>query len=354
MQVDVLGAGDFADVRADWDRLAGADPSATPFLSTAWVAAWLDHWEPRGEVWILRVTDAGVVRGIVPLAMHRRSGARVLGMLGKEPGDYWDVLAADDDRPAVATAAALELARRGHAWDLGVMSCMQPGSPTPGALAAGGLRVLHRRSVPSPRIVLPGDFDAYLQGLPPKHRSNLRKHLRRLDGGEVERRIVTEATDIRATMERWRELRRRRWDAATRDITPEHEQDSFNRFMTAAASAMVPAGSATLWEFLHGGVVAGVYLNFQDERSFYWYLGGFDPDLAQLGLGKIAIGAAIRESIAAGRATFDFTRGADRYKYWYGATDALLPSLVVGHRGARSRAAVAGARAVLARRGDEG
>lgn len=355
MQADVLGADGFEAVRADWDRLAALDPRATPFLSTDWAAAWLAGWEPLGTAWIVCVSDAsGVLRGIVPLVLHQRSGARVLGMLGKEPGDYWDVLAAEADRPAVAAAAAIELVRRGRSWDLGVLNCLQPGSPTPGALAAGGLHVLRRRPVASPRIALPGDFDAYLRMLPPKHRSNLRKHLRRLDEGEVERRVVVEDADIRATMERWRELRLRRWNAATRDINPEHEQDSFNRFMTEAACAMVPAGSAALWEFLHDGVVAGVYLNFHDERAFYWYLGGFDPDLARLGLGKIAIGAGIRESIAAGRATFDFTRGSDRYKYWYGAEDEPLQSLVVGHGGIRSRAAVTAARLVLARRADEG
>jgi CelD/BcsL family acetyltransferase involved in cellulose biosynthesis len=350
VQVDVVGADGFADVRADWGRLARLDPRATPFLSAEWAAAWLADWEPRGDVWIMRVADAGEVRGLVPLVVHRRSGARVLGMLGKEPGDYWDVVASEADRPAVATAAALELGRRRSGWDLGILNCLEPDSPTPGALAAGGLRLLHRRAVPSPRIALPASFDAYLASLPAKHRSNLRKHLRKLDGGEVRRRIVTAPDDIRSTMAGWRELRRRRWNAATRDINPEHEQDSFNRFMTEVACTMVPAGTATLWEFQHEDAVAGVYLNFQDERAFYWYLGGFDPDLARLGVGKIAIAAGIRESIDAGRATFDFTRGPDRYKYWYGAVDEPLQSLVVGHDGLRSRAAVAGARVLLARR----
>ncbi len=353
MQVDVLDADGFADVREDWTRLARLDPRATPFLSAEWAAAWLAHWESRGDVWIVRVAEAGEVRGLMPLVLQRRWGARVLGMLGKEPGDYWDVLAAEADRAAVATAAALELRRRRRAWDLCIVNCLEPGSPTADALAAGGLRVLHRRAVASPRIALPDSFDAYLSALPAKHRSNLRKHLRKLDGGEVQRRIVTEPDDIRATMERWRDLRSRRWNAAARDINPEHERDFFNRFMTEAACAMVPAGTATLWEFVHDDAIAGVYLNFQDERAFYWYLGGFDPEFARLGVGKIAIGAGIRESIDAGRASFDFTRGSDPYKYWYGAADEPLQSLVAGHEGRRSRAALAGVRALLARRGDE-
>lgn len=353
MDVEILGAGDFAGLRDDWAALAAGDPRATPFLGAEWAAAWLEHWEPRAEAWIVCVRDAGVVRGIAPLVLTRRAGARVIGMLGKEPGDYWDVLAAEADRPAVVAATAEELLRRRGQWDIAGLNCLEPDSPTAAALSAAGMRVVRRRPIPSPCIALPDTFEDYLSSLPNKHRSNLRKHLRKLDGGEVELRAVTAPDDIREAMARWRDLRSRQWRAAGREINPTHEEDGFARFMTAVALSLVPAGTATLWEFQYEGRVAGVYLNFHDDRAFYWYLGGFDPDLARVGVGKIAIGAGIRQSIEAGRTAFDFTRGPEPYKYWYGAVDRELQSLLAGHDGVRSRLALAGARAVLARRARE-
>lgn len=352
MDVDVIAGDALAEIEGDWAELVARDASATPFQGPAWAGAWLQRWEDPGEAWIVRVRSGGRVVGLVPLTVSRRHGARVLGMLGKEPGDYWDVVAAEPDRAAVAQAAAGELQRRRADWDLGILSCLQPGSPTVAALGAGGLRVRSRVPVRSPHIALPDDFDAYLAALPNKHRSNLRRHLRKLDGGDVQLRRVTDAAEIPAAMDRWRDLRSRQWRAAGREINALHEEASFTAFMSAVACSMVPLGSASLWEFVHADRVAGVYLNFHDDRAFYWYLGGFEPELSALGVGKIAIAAGIRESIAAGRTSFDFTRGTESYKYWYGAVDRELGSILVGHDGVRSRLAMAAARGVLALRSD--
>jgi CelD/BcsL family acetyltransferase involved in cellulose biosynthesis len=70
--------------------------------------------------------------------------------------------------------------------------------------------------------------------------------------------------------------------------------------------------------------------------------------VTRLGLGKIAIGHGIRTSIEAGRARYDFGRGAEPYKYWYGAVDRPLAARVVASERPRSLVAVAGARAALA------
>ena len=150
-------------------------------------------------------------------------------------------------------------------------------------------------------------------------------------------------------MRTWRELRARQWRAMNKRLSPEHEEERFYVFMVEAARRLIDRNLAVLWEFSHKGRVAGIYLNFADASSFYWYLGGFEPQLSALGLGKIAIGATLRESIAAGRLRYDFTRGEDLYKYWYGAQDRLLASVVIGHGRARSRLALGAAR-VLSRR----
>jgi CelD/BcsL family acetyltransferase involved in cellulose biosynthesis len=122
--------------------------------------------------------------------------------------------------------------------------------------------------------------------------------------------------------------------------------------MSDAVSRLLDDKLAVVWEFTVKERTIGVYVNFADQRSFYWYLGGFDPDpaFARLGIGKIAVGAAIRSSIEAGRRVFDFTRGEDAYKYWYGATDRHLASVVIGHPGFRSRVAMGAAELLSAYR----
>jgi CelD/BcsL family acetyltransferase involved in cellulose biosynthesis len=350
MRAELVAPGDLESAFADWTALFRVDDLATPFSSPCWARAWLGQWNSAAEPWVMRVRDGERVAGIVPLALRLRRGVRILSMLGKEPGDYWDVISASEDREGVAVAAATELERLRSGWDVLVLSCLQPESRTLAGFEMSGLEVVRRSAVQSPAIDLPGTFDEYLASLPRSRRQSLRKHLRRLDSGEISLREVRDTAEVGAVMERWWLLRSRQWREMDRKITPVHEQDHFYRFMVDSASRMVGAGLAVLWELTHDRRVVGVYLNFADARSFYWYLGGFDPDFARLGLGKIAIGAGIRSSIAAGRQRYDFTRGGDPYKYWYGATDRALPSVFVGHRGARSRLVLAGARALSAYR----
>jgi CelD/BcsL family acetyltransferase involved in cellulose biosynthesis len=348
VEVDLVA--DVDQAMPDWEALYAADVRATPFLSPGWARAWMRHWAPDSRPWLLRAREGPQVVGLAALSVGGPRPVRTLRMLGKEPGDYWDVLALPAVRAEVADAIARALVARRGSWDACVLSCLTPGSPLAPALAASaGLRVLTRTPVPCPRLELPATFDAYLAGLSRGRRGNLRRHLRRLDG-ELELREVHDEHELPSVMDRWQDLRTRQWRAFDKPLTAEHASRRFRDFMLAAVRNLLPSGQALVWEFRHRGEVVGVYVNLVDDRAFYWYLGGFDPSVAALGIGKIAIAEGIRSSIEQGRRFYDFTRGAEAYKYWYGARDTQAASLVVGHASLRSRAALAAAGVITARR----
>ena len=345
----VTGAG-VETVLDEWAVLYDADPTATPFVSPGWARAWIRHWAPRARPWVVLVRDGSRLAGVAPLALQRFGPVRLLSMLGKEPGDYWDVVAAPDERAAVSTAVARELVRRRHEWDAGLLSCLVPGSTTVDALSSAGLRILNRPPVICPAIALPTTWDEYLAALPRGRRGNLRRHLRRLDEGEVQMREIRDSAELPDALARWQDLRESQWDERGRSLNPAHRTDRFREFLLEAVQALVPLRQALVWEFRVEGRTAGMYVNFADARSFYWYLGGFDPAHAALGIGKIAIAAGIRQSIQCGRVRYDFTRGPEAYKYWYGANDRNAGSVVVGSTRARSHVLMVGARAENARR----
>ena len=343
MRTELVGGADLEAALDEWGAVYAADPLATPFVSPGWARAWIAHWARRTKPWVLLVRDGSRTAGIAPFTLQRYGPLRVLGMLGKEPGDYWDVLAAPADRAAVTAAVAEELVRRGREWEVAILSCLPPGSATGDVLAAAGLRLMHRPAVACPAIALPGSWDEYLAMLPRGRRGNLRRHLRRLDEGEVELREVRDSAELPTMFVRWQQLRDLQWAGANRTLNPVQRTDRFREFLLAAAQALVPVGEALVWEFRIEGKTAGVYVNFVDATSFYWYLGGFDPAHASVGIGKIAVAAGIRQSIERGRARYDFTRGAEPYKYWYGASDRRAASIVAGSARLSSRAALAGA-----------
>jgi CelD/BcsL family acetyltransferase involved in cellulose biosynthesis len=346
MRVELIAGDGWDAVLEDWETLYRADPAATPFTSPAWGAAWMSAWADGAEPWLLRVSDADRVVGLAVFVLVRRGSVRILTMLGKEPGDYWDVLAYPQQRAEVAAAIAREVALRRRSWDLCVVNCMPPQSPTPAALAAAGLRVHARAPIACPSLALPSTFEQYLAAVPARRRTNIRRHLRRLDEGDVQLREVRDRAELPELVSLWQDLRRRQWSHRRRAITPEHLSERFRRFILEAVGDLLVTGEALVWEFRHDGVVAGIFINFVDSRAFYWYLGGIAPAALPLGIGKIAIAEGIRSSIAAGRATYDFTRGGERYKYWYGASTVYVPTLIVAHSGPRSRVAHSAARRI--------
>jgi CelD/BcsL family acetyltransferase involved in cellulose biosynthesis len=334
----------FDDLLGEWQALHAADPMATPFTSPGWSRAWWDHWGRGARPWLLAVRDGGALVGLAPLALARSGPLRVLRGLGRHPGDYWDVLALPELRERVVELVAEALREHAGAWDVLIANGLPPGSVTPRALGERGGRLARRPPSPCPAIDLPDSFGAYLDTLSRQHRGNLRRHLRRLDGGEVTLRELRDPEDLEPAIARWSELRARQWEVAERALAPLHRDPRFTPFMRDVALALVPEGLAQVRELRAGGRVVGIYVDLLDAGTYYWFLGGFDPEAAALGLGKIAAGEAIRSSIDAGRARFDFAHGAEPYKYWFGARDRPSESLLVGSGRLRSRAALGAAR----------
>lgn len=350
LSVVLARSADAHDRGDEWQTLSAASPGSTPFMAPSWARAWWTHWGSRQRPFTIVVRDGEQLVGLAPLAAGRRGPLRLLTTVGIEPGDYWDVIATAERRAEVCALVAGELARHGRVWDALILRCLPPDSPLPQALTAAGLRIVRTAPVRAPSIELPDDFDGYLRRLPSQRRQNLRRHLKRLDSDEVQLRVVTDPSQVPATLERWQVLRREQWQAAGRTIEPEHLSPRFLAFMIDAVSELLPTGAALVWQFSVDGKPVGVYVNFADPETFYWYLGGFAPDVAHLGLGKIAIAHGIRTSIAAGRRRFDFARGAEPYKYWYGAQDRLLHTIVVGTSRPRSQMALTAARSLIAAR----
>jgi len=339
MQVEVQQEG-IESVLGDWERLFAEDPEATPFSSPGWARAWWPHWSGSARPWIVVVRDGREPVGIAPLVLRRRGPFRVLSELGRPPANYWDVVARTSHREAAASAIAEEIERRSSEWDALVLGCLPPSSPVVAALVGHGLRVHSRQPVAYPGIELPSSFEEYLEALPKKRRSDLRRPLRRLDEGALTYREVRDPEQLDAAIDRWHELRVRWWSARGKSLDPEHRAARFRLFMRDAMRLLVPAGLATVWEFEQDGEMLGVEINLVDERRCYAWLDGYDPEFAHLGLGKTAVGEGIRSSIAAGRTYYDFMVGAESYKYWFGATDRHCEWLISTTGRPRSRAAL--------------
>ena len=325
----------------EWEALFRDDPNATPFAAPGWARAWWPHWSGDSQAWVVTVREQGRLVALAPLVAARRGPFRVLTELGRPPGNYWEPLALPGMRDAAGAAIAAELRARSDEWHAVLLGGMPDGSGFEAALRGAGLRVRARRPTPYPGIALPGSFDEYLAALPRKRRKDLRRHMRRLDDGRLELREVTGDAELRATIDRWQAIRVRWWASRAKDMDPEHASERFRAFVADVVVELVPTGLAQVWEFRQDGVVVGVEVNLMDDERYYSWMGAYDPSVASLGLGKLAIGESIRASIAAGRSYYDLMVGDEDYKYWYGAEDRHCRWMMVGNDRPASRAALA-------------
>jgi CelD/BcsL family acetyltransferase involved in cellulose biosynthesis len=287
------------------------------------------------------VREADRLVGLAPLVLARRGPFRVLTELGRPPANYWDVLSEPATRAAVGELALREVAAHSDEWHALLLGGIRAGSATERAVLASGLRVRRRRPSPYPGIELPATFEEYLAGLPRKRRKDLRRHMRRLEDGRLELRDVRDPAGLRAAIDRWQDIRVRWWQHRGKRMDPEHASTRFRDFMRDLVVLMVPRGMAQVWELRHEGEVVGVEVNLADARSYYSWMGAYDPAVSHLGLGKLAIGESIRESIAAGRRYYDLMVGDEDYKYWYGATDRHCRWTMAGSGRPLSRVALA-------------
>ena len=86
---------------------------------------------------------------------------------------------------------------------------------------------------------------------------------------------------------------------------------------------MLAAGALRMYATRLAGHIAAVFYGFAFGDAVYYYLGGYDPALEKLSIGTLIVAHAVDEAVRDGTATFDFLRGAEEYKYAWGAKDRM-------------------------------
>ena len=320
IEIDVISdtAGLLA-LEPDWWGLWSRLPDASPFTSPAWLIPWWQVFGP-GELMSVAVRQEGRLVAFAPLYIeHGRWGRRLLP-LGISLSDYADLLI-DPGCAETAGAALLDgLGARGAQWDL--WSAEE--APACAAVLrlrtpAGWSSVVEPQS-PCPVLPLPLPLPQRSCGLAEVvPRAKLRKW--RMACNRVERRNpafeAANASTVGPMLAELARLHEARWRSKGE---PGVLADAcIRRFHAEAAPRLLDAGLLRLKALSIGGTVAGVYYGLGRSGRSYAYLGGFDPDFAFESPGTLLLGAAIEEAVAEGAREFHFLRGAEAYKFAWGA-----------------------------------
>jgi CelD/BcsL family acetyltransferase involved in cellulose biosynthesis len=301
--------GQLEALEPEWLELWQRTPDATPFQSPAWLLPW---WRRFGshELSVITLRDNGRLSGVAPLYVLREDDESLGMFLGTGTSDYLDVVANGDLSPVIDQMARLEC----QMWDL---QQLRPSSPMLRFAAPHGWSDVVTDHDRCP--VLPiGDGGPRLSTHFQKKLRYYRRSLSRLGSVTFE---SANASNIEPLTEALFDLHTARWQR--RGMPGMLADDAIQQFHREVIPRMFASDALRMYGVRIEARIVAVFYGFAHAGTVYYYLSGYDPEMEKLSIGTVLVGHAIDEAVREGGTTFDFLRGAEEYKYAWGAVDRV-------------------------------
>ena len=298
------------EIAPQWSELWQRSPAATPFQSPHWLLPW---WRAFGSdsPYVIASSSNGRLDALAPLYILRDDDSgESLGMfIGTGITDYCDILGDIDPLADAITSADCMM------WDL---QQLRPSSPLLEMTLNDGWSDNVEDQEPCPVLELDRDFDALLSTHSRKKLRYYRRCAERL--GDVRYESATAAT-LDELLSSLFELHAARWER--RGLPGVLADSTTQNFHRDVAQRMLDAGALRMYAMRIGETIRAIFYGFAHHNTVYYYLGGYDPDLEKISIGNTIVAHAIEQACIDGATTFDFLRGAEEYKYAWGAKDRM-------------------------------
>jgi CelD/BcsL family acetyltransferase involved in cellulose biosynthesis len=314
------------DLSDAWLTLWRSDPAASVFQTPLYArAAWETEIGADQSLAVIEMLRDGSLVGVAAVSVDVDGTLRFLG--NKEVTDYLGPVCEASDRDAVADGflrAANELE-----WSRAELFGLPSDSGWPEALAraakAAGFAVEEIQQDVCPRVRSLGTYDEYLAALEGKLRHEIRRKARRLEREAGAYTIrASDASTLDADLERFYEMHRSSSGPKGRFM---HEDVAV--LFTRIARAFHAEGWLRLtWLEHEGEALAGMF-SFAAKGVWSVYNSAYDHARGHLAPGMVLMAETIRLATEEGCGTFDMLRGAEPYKYRFGAVDIPLVELNV-------------------------
>ncbi|MBE2219970.1 MAG: GNAT family N-acetyltransferase [Anaerolineae bacterium] len=320
----ITGPDAFSQLADEWDSLAAKSITNTPFQTVAYQESWWRNLHPQGSslhTIVVRQDNNNLI-GIASLYIDNG----ILHFNGcVEETDYLDLITTAENAEAAWTAVFEAITQPDFpTWHTAALCNIPADSPSRAILAQ--LAATHSLTCQEevievcPIIPLPDSFDAYLDQIDSKQRREINRKLRRANGADAKLVIISPEDDL---------------DQAVNDFLNLLQKSTFEKrdwltdgrravFFDTAHAAM-KAGTLQLMFMEVDGTKAATLFNFDYNGRIWVYNSGLDPEaFGALSLGVVLTAKAIEWAVENGRATFDFLRGNETYKYRFGAQDTEI------------------------------
>jgi CelD/BcsL family acetyltransferase involved in cellulose biosynthesis len=316
--IEIESAAALEKLRPDWIKLWARSASAGPFQHPDWLLSWWRH-VGRGQLWTLEVRDGSALVGLAPFFIYcdEVRGIRQATLLGNGISDRCDILV-DPDVQDVENVVFDHFARRGDRWNCFDFRDLPVDSPLICAMRERfDVSVENDSGCVVLDLGLARCSDAQLG--PPRLLADLRRQRRRARYlGEL-RIKAAGLDDLSMAQNGLFALHACRWCA--RGESGVLDNPSLEAFHREVAERFVRSGWLRLYCLYFGEQIVAANYGFFLKRRAYYYIGGFDPQFANLSPAGILLQHAISAASTEGALEFDFLRGGEPYKYRWGGHD---------------------------------
>ena len=311
----------FEALQPAWDNL-----TRDPLRSFAWHFAWWNSFQHLGELCIYVLEADGEIVGIAPFFQDRWNGQKRLRFLGsgKTCTDYAGLIVTDQWRSrfgkeianAISDSASM-LEMEGVAGTASQDFLDQP---------MGNRFWRYDTDLePTWQLALPADWETFIAGSKKSLKRKIKKAVKRLKSDEFE--IRTTLGDL-CFEEAWEHIVRLHQSRLVSKGKPgAFADENFQEFLYNAVVALAKEERAEIVVAYHDGVPFGAHLVLHDSDRTLLYLAGILAEKAKLEPGHFLITFLVRRATEQGREVFDFLRGDQPYKKYWGAIPNRLQSI---------------------------
>ncbi len=337
-RIEIIRDGErLASIARDWHALWQVS-GALIFQSHGWINAWWTHLHDREhrQLMITCAWQDGRLVALLPLAVHRHRGLRVLEWAARDHADYCDMLI-DPAAPAGIASELWQAASRQGGFDLVLLNRLLPDAKAHDLMArrVGVTLAPNHRSEISLRV--PGPFasgEAWFNAQGKKTRQNYRRGMAYLtEGAELSFRLLPADADLRPILDRLAELKRA-WLVKMGLDAPLF--DAGAPLLAALVTVLQQSGQLRVFVLERDGDVVAVSINFVDRNRMMAFVTTYDPAVEKGSPGMVLMVDYIRWAFDNGLELVDFLCGAEDFKSRFASETVTLTSMtgsasLIGH-----------------------
>jgi CelD/BcsL family acetyltransferase involved in cellulose biosynthesis len=329
----------FKALREDWNRLALKE--GTVFQTWEWSWHWWQANKRGKRLLIIALYKDDKLVGLAPLYMalsYYGLPIKVVSILGTNGTDYLDFLITDSSPEILAKI--IDVIQDDKRWDALDIHQIADGNMLSDELLkrAAAERTLSEDKVKQDicyRLELPDSYDLLLKRVSKKFRWNVQYYSRRIARDHDLKFRLSDSSTVEKDMDTFFALHKKRFLDLKKPGA--YLSPSFRRMHNSIAGDLSEKGQLRLYIMeIDKKPVAALY-GFSFNNSFYYYLGGFEPEWGRMSVSTVLIAYAIEQAIAEGLAYFDFLRGDEPYKKKWMSCEATNYRVLISRSGKRSQ-----------------